>query len=199
MDGIPLLPDDKISDTWDYTDLIRQISFILEAGRFHLLETAGRFVTRYLMLPNLEKNLPIHSMDLALTKFDIFGRAEASVGIQAEANEFQYRREITSWGWVDVIDENSRMGLYRLNLHPGQRIDNHYHNKTREAEFILTSGIELTNGSQVYRVIKPDEVFHWETGQCHGYQNTGKSVANILCIDEPPFKPGDEIIQKVSV
>lgn len=196
MNGMPPLPDDRISDTWDYTELAKQIGFILEAGRFHLLETAARFVARYLLLPNLHEKFTIDSLEVSLTKFDVVAQnSNATVSVNAHAGDFTYKREIKSWGWVDVVDENSRLGLYRLNIHSAKKIENHYHNITREAEFILNSGIEITKDSGAYEKVLMGEVFHWQNKQCHGYKNTGTSTASILCIDEPPFRQSDEILK----
>lgn len=200
MNGMPPLPDDKISDTWDYTELAKQIGFILEEGRFHLLETAARFTARYLLLPNLHEKFTIDALELSLTKFDVVSpHTNAAVSLEANAGDFKYAREIKSWGWVDVVDENSRLGLYRLNIHSAQQIENHYHNVTREAELVLNSGIEITKDSGSYKKVLMGEVFHWQNQQCHGYKNMNASTASILCIDEPPFKQSDEILKKVTV
>lgn len=200
MNGMPALSDDKISDTWDYTELAKQIGFILEAGRFHLLETAARFVARYLLLPHVHEKFTIDSLELSLTKFDVVGQnSNAMVSVLANAGDFTYKREIKSWGWVDVVDENSRLGLYRLNIHAAQKIENHYHNLTREAELVLNSGIEVTKDFSPYEKVLKGEVFHWQNKQCHGYENSGTSTASILCIDEPPFEQSDEILRKANV
>lgn len=197
MNGMPPLPNDKISDTCDYTKLAKQIGFILEAGRFHLLETAARFVTRYLMLPNLHESFSVDSVELSLTKFDVVGKnANASVSVHADKGDFQFKREIKSWGSVDVIDENSRLGLYKLNILPGQKIENHYHNDTREAELVLSSAVEISQDLKSFHPASSGEIFYWKAKQCHGYKNSGASTASILCVDEPPFKPGDEIIKE---
>lgn len=188
---------EKIGSTRDYAKIAHEVGFILRAGRFVLLENAALFLLRYLLLPSPgQPDQPkIETARVSLTKLHALpGKASACVTMEARAGEVTYEREITPWGWVDVVATNDRMGLYKLNMRPQGVIANHYHKVTREAEFILCSGVELTMDEKPYRPVRLGAEFHWEKGQCHGYRNVGKQTAAVLCVDEPAFQPADEIV-----
>ena len=185
---------DDLRRTRDYAAISREVRFILQSGRFHLLETAARFLLRWLLLPPPpgDRGPPVRSARVALTKFHALpGEATARVSLAAEA--LDYTRERNPWGTVDVVDECRRVGLYRLNVAPGQAIPNHYHQRTREAELILSGGLVgwREGGRPAPRAV--GERFRWARREEHGYRNEGVAVASILCMDAPPFDPADEV------
>ncbi len=192
----PAADRDELSLTWDYAAISREVTFILQAGRFHLLETAARFLLRWLLLPPAAgetRPRPLRAR-VRLTKFGALpGEARARVSIEAGAGEVGFSLETNPWGTVDVIDECRRLGLYRLNVAPGMSIPNHYHQKMREAELVLTGGLVGWREGDEPRPRAVGEIFQWRRREAHGYRNDGPRVASILCIDAPPFDPADEV------
>jgi len=194
VDASAAADGDDLRRTWDYAAISRETAFILQSGRFHLLETASRFILRWLLLPPQpgESRPGARRGSVTLTKFNVLpGEALARVSLSGEAPE--YTVETNPWGTVDVVDECRRLGLYRLNVAPGQSIPNHYHQRMREAELVLTPGLVgwREGGSEHRRVV--GEAFHWGKNEEHGYRNEGVRPASILCVDSPPFDPADEV------
>ncbi len=190
---------DDLHQTFCYDTMTRQVAFLLEAGRFYLLETASWVLLRTLLLPSVE-NSPVPSPSRAtvtLTKFGALpGQARAVVSLSGLSAAQTYLREDNDWGTVDVIAETRRLGVYRLNLAPGQQIPRHVHHRMREAELVLSPGLEGWQEGQEPRRLNQGDRFNWESGQAHGYRNTSDQARSLLCLDAPPFIPEDEVVVK---
>ena len=187
---------DALHLTWNYASLVREVSFVLQAGRFHLLETAGRVALRYLLLPpqHDDPRAPATWARIVLTKFHVLpGEARPRVEVSGHARDEQYVVEQKRWGTVDVVDENKRLGLYRLNVAPGRTIPNHVHRRMREEELVLTAGLVGWVGDEAPRPLAVNAHREWNNEAAHGYRNVGERTASVLCLNEPPFDPVDEI------
>lgn len=187
---------DRLDDTWDYAAMARDLTFVLQQGRFYLLEAAAQVLLRYLLSPpgpSEGRPQPI-AATLRLTKFGVLpGQATPSVELQASAEELEYKQEQNPWGTVDVIAETRLLGLYRLNVLPDMEIPNHEHHVMREAELILSGGLVGWKEGHEPKDLVQGSVFEWAKKQPHGYRNTGKRPGSILCLDSPPFDPSDEV------
>ena len=189
---------DDLRRSWDYDHIAAVVTFILQSGRFHLLETAAWSLVRFLLLPPVPGVQRAQAMAcrVKLTKPGALpGRARAMVECQSASADHRYSREEKSWGWVDVIEENRRLGLYRLTLQPGCELPTHHHERMREAEIVLSEGLTGWQQGEPARALGQGEVFRWEHGQTHGYGNASALPASLLCIDAPPFDPSDEILE----
>ena len=89
------------------------------------------------------------------------------------------------------MGETTKVGVYRLNVAPGQVLPTHYHQTMREAELVLSPNLSLISPDEE-RVLAVGEQIAWPKGYVHGYKNTGEHMASLLCIDSPPFIPDDE-------
>lgn len=96
--------------------------------------------------------------------------------------------ESTFFGKADILFTNQVFGVYRLRIAPGNKIPNHYHRKMKEKEFILSKNLYL-NGKHTAQ----GSIHIWDFKTPHEYINDSKFEQSILCIDEPPFDPKDEI------
>ena len=187
---------DDLSKTWNYASLTQQVIFILQSGRFYLLESAGRMLLRYLLLPPApdEQRPPITSAGLSLTKFGVLpGEATPRLTLSAQAGDVTWTTEEKPWGSVDIIDENRRMGLYRLNIAPGFEIPNHVHRRMRECEMVLTEGLHGWQDGSAPQRLHAGERRDWSLEQPHGYANRSPRSSSILCLDAPRFDPSDEV------
>jgi len=202
VDAGPAADGDDLRRTWDYAAISREVGFILRAGRFHLLETAARFLLRWLLLPPQpgEGRPQASRASVTLTKFNVLpGEALARVSLASGSPDggadsaTGYTVETNPWGTVDVVDECRRIGLYRLNVAPGQSIPNHYHQRMREAELILTPGLVGWREGEAEQQRAVGDTFHWAKNEEHGYRNVRERSASILCVDSPPFDPSDEV------
>ena len=187
---------DRLDDTWDYGTMARDLTFVLQQGRFYLLEAAAQVLLRYLLAPpgpSEGRPRPI-AATVKLTKFGVLpGQATPSVELQASAEELDYAQEHNPWGTVDVIAETRLLGLYRLNVLPQMEIPNHEHHVMREAELVLSCGMEGWKEGRPPSVLPMGSILEWQRKQPHGYRNTGTETGSILCLDSPPFDPTDEV------
>ena len=190
--------EDALGRTRDYGALSNEITFILESGRFHLLETAAQVLLRWLLLPPDEGSAvpPIESASVRLTKPEALpGTAQAMVEVNGRATDQSWEREQKPWGWVDIVEETRRAGLYRLTLVPSGELPTHHHLNMREAEFVLDSGLLGWNNGSEPAPLPVGQVLRWKSEQRHGYRNEGSPAASLLCLAAPPFNPADEILE----
>ncbi|MBK9368542.1 MAG: dihydroneopterin aldolase [Deltaproteobacteria bacterium] len=134
---------EDLQQTWDYGALEREVTFVLQAGRFLLLETAARALLRMLLLPPppTSPRPPATWASLRLSKPNALpGGVLARVAVESRAAEQSYTQEVKPWGSVDLIDQSRRLALYRLNLLPGAVLPRHFHRHTVESELTLTPG-----------------------------------------------------------
>ncbi len=197
IDGRAAAESDDLNTTFNYAGIANQISFILEEGRFKLLETACWMIQRCLLLsPPDGVNRPIaRSVDVRLSKFGVLpGDAIAVVRSVAHAADVAYEEEEKPWGTVDIVAESRDVGLYRLNLSPGGYLPSHFHQVMREAELSIHPGLELREEEGPWRPLTAGDRFQWPNGHVHGYRNAGRVTSSLLCIDAPCFDPNDEIL-----
>jgi dihydroneopterin aldolase len=178
---------DELRDTVDYGEVARHVAFILQSGRFHLLESAAWVLLRWLTFPAL-----VRSARVRLSKSGAIGNGAKAV-VEASMEAGTYPVEHKSWGTVDVVAETRRLGLYRLTISPGARIPEHHHQRMRECELVLSGGLALAVDGDPVGALAPGRTFAWASGQRHAWSNVGTRGASILCLDSPPFDPADEI------
>jgi quercetin dioxygenase-like cupin family protein len=100
------------------------------------------------------------------------------------------------FGYVEVIDEHERSGLYLLHIAPAHELGWHRHDVMRERELIVTDGLRagtVRHGRVHERVTVAGTVVSLGRGVAHRYTNPTDSWQRVLCIDSPPFIPTDEI------
>ena len=158
-------------------------------------------LARHFLLPFIDSAFgPAATMaDVRLTKFDALPEESlASIRTEVSAAELKYDYEQPPWGRVAIISETQDMGLYSLQIAPGETLPLHHHEVMREAEFIMDDGLRLLTLDQAPRDLSAGEVVEWPHKTVHGYQNVSDHWCRVLCIDSPPFIPGDEIQWKGS-
>lgn len=188
---------DALDHTWNYAAIADQVDFILGAGRFWLLESAAHVLLHWLLLPPSagEDRPPTVAAGVSLTKFGVLpGAARPRVSVQAQAASLSFGHEVNPWGTVDVVAETERLGLYRLNVAPGQRIPNHVHRRMKEHEYVLTDGILGWRNNRAPTPLSAGTRRDWALDEPHGYHNASERVASILCLDRPRFDPTDEVV-----
>ncbi len=183
--------DERLAETVDYAAVASQIAFLLRTCRFHLLETAARVLTRFLLAPPApgERRARILHANLCLTKpYALAGHGVPSLRIRRDARDAALGHETQPFGTVDIVDETRHFGVYRLNVAPGRSIPTHVHRVMEESEMILGDGL-LCQGKPV----RPGTVFRWPKDAPHRYDNPSDRWQTILCVDSPPFSRQDEI------
>ena len=123
-----------------------------------------------------------------LTKFGALrDGARAVVESRLTGEELKYEQELKSWGTVDVVGETGDVGIYRLNIAPGQCLPAHYHQQMREAEFVLDPGLSGQWDGANHTLMVGQRF--WPRGQHTAIHWIKPSL---LCIDQPTFIPEDE-------
>lgn len=181
----------RLRESVDYAAIAGQITFLLTACRFRMIETAADAIARYLLLPppKGERRAQIDGLRLRLTKsFALAGRAIPYVEVYREASEFELTKETSKFGEVDIVFERKSFGIYRLNIDPKANIPLHVHRQMHESELVLGDGL-LCQGKPV----AAGTVFHWPHGAAHRYDNPTDRVQTVLCVDSPRFIPDDEV------
>src|ERR1700712_392908 len=167
LDTRPAAEHQRLRDTVDYAAIAGQLTFLLTACRFRMIETAAHALARYLLLPPAagEQRAQIDAIKLKLTKsFALSGRAIPSVEVQREAHEFELKTEQSKFGIVDIVFERRSFGIYRLNVEPHGSIPLHVHPQMHESALVLGDGL-LCQGKPV----AAGTGFHWPHGAAHRY------------------------------
>ena len=154
------------------------------------LDTAHA-LTRYLLAPPaLGEDRPrLQEVTLRLTKpMALGGNGVPSLEVTRTAADVKLGLETKPFGTVDVVHETRSEGIYRLNVAPGRSIPLHVHRVMNESEMILGDGLLLNGRSTV-----AGEVYRWAHDVKHRYDNPTDRWRSILCVDSPPFLPGDEV------
>ncbi|MEE2961904.1 MAG: dihydroneopterin aldolase [Myxococcota bacterium] len=185
-----------INYTVDYARLSGELRFLLEASRFDLLEEAAEGIARYVLAPPTADcaRVQVQAVSLDISKPEALdGRAKPSIEIYREVQDYEFEIEEAIFGFVDVIFETKKVGVYRLRVAPGAEIPVHYHKEMDEAELTLGAGL-LVQGHPAL----PGEGRFWPRGFPHTYQNTSTEECTILCVDRPKFIRKDEIATDIS-
>jgi dihydroneopterin aldolase len=181
----------SLEETVDYLAIAGQVSFLLSACRFQLIETAARALASYLIAPPTlaERRAPIRRVAVEIHKpLALPSPATARLTIERVAGSEVMKIEQKGFGTVDVIHETAQSGIYRLNVGPGQEIPLHVHRTMEEHELVLTRGL-ISQGREIF----PGTAFHWPRGAAHYYRNPTPLHQTILCVDAPRFIPEDEV------
>jgi dihydroneopterin aldolase len=182
---------EQIARTVDYGRLAGELRFLLESGRFQLLETAAEALARWVLLePTPDRpGAVVERADVKLMKPEaLAGGARASLTISRRRDEVRYTHEEKPFGRVDVVYEAKECGVYRLRIGPGRSIPTHVHRRMDEHELVLGDRL-LVQG----RPVPWGTAHHWPKDHPHRYDNPSDVEQTLLCVDRPPFLPADEI------
>ena len=108
-----------LSDTIDYAQLASEVAFILQAGRFKLLESAALALCHYLLTPPIGKALTVTAAKVTLSKpMALAGRAIPSVSIRRTGDQVTISDELHGEATVQRIYETDELTLLRLQHWP---------------------------------------------------------------------------------
>ena len=182
---------EKLVSTVDYAAITGQITFLLEAGRFRLLETAAHTLAAFLLAPPApgEHRAAIYNARVRLTKpAALPSGAVPTLEIARDREWLTMAQERKPFGTVDIVHETRDVGIYRLNIAPHKSIPLHHHRVMQESEMLLSDGL-LCQGLPR----KSGTIFRWPNHLAHRYDNPTDIFQTVLCVDSPPFIERDEI------
>lgn len=117
--------DENLDKTHCYGQIQRLTKFILENGRFHLLENAAQFLANFFLLPPVAPSLrpAVEQVFVRLLKPDILpGETEVVVALHVKSDEIQFLSEKYDWGLLESVAKNDHTQLLRLSAGPGKKI-----------------------------------------------------------------------------
>lgn len=182
---------EALAHTVDYAACARDVAFLLEHGRFRMLETAAHALARYLLAPPArgERRARIDQVRIDLRKPEALQhRATPRLSIERSSEGLSYVVEEKAFGTVDVLLQTRDVGIYRLNIAPGGTIPLHVHHVMEEAELVLTNGLHCQG-----KPVAAGTAHRWPKDAAHLYENPTERWQSILCVDSPPFIEADEI------
>jgi dihydroneopterin aldolase len=188
-----LAPDTHrtLDNTFDYARLAGMARFLLQRGRFILLESAALALCRTILAPPTP-DAPCLRPSAATVRLSkpraLGGNGIPSVTVTRRAGDMHYRQEHRPFGRVDILHEQPDLGIYRLRVAPGGCIDTSVHRVLQEDELILGNQLLLQN-----QPVAPGSGFAWPRDHPHRYDNPGDIEQTILCIDRPALFEADEI------
>jgi len=108
-----------LSYSVDYSQLAAEVAFIVQAGRFKLIESAALALCHYLMTPPVDKPLTVAAARVTLSKPEaLSGRAIPTVSIGRRSEQIQIREEHQGEATVLGIYETNEVSLLRLQRWP---------------------------------------------------------------------------------
>ena len=180
----------SLTDSVDYSVVAGEVAFILQVGKFRLLETAAEALCHHLLSPappDRPSRRPA-AVSIRIQKpLALNGAAEPWVGITRHADEVAYGKEVNHFGEVDILHENDDCGIYLLRIPPGAKIPAHYHVEMDEGELVVSDGLMLQN-----EPVLPGIAHIWPKNFVHEYENPTDVERSILCVNAPKFIPSDE-------
>jgi dihydroneopterin aldolase len=171
---------ERIGRTIDYDAMAAQIAFLLQAGRFELLETAAHVLALHLLSPPAagERRSQVELVRLRLTKpAALGGRGIPSLEIERDASWAWLESTATPFGSIDVIHQSRHTRIYRLHLAPGRSITRR-RSGMLEAELVLGEGLERDG----VVVARGAQVRDAEVGP-RAYVNASLHPQSLLCVD----------------
>ena len=180
----------SLADSVDYSVVAGEVAFVLQVGKFRLLETAAEALCHQLLAPappDRPSRRPA-AVSLRLQKpLALNGAAEPWIGITRNAEEMAYGKEVNHFGEVDIVHENDDCGIYLLRIPPGAKIPAHYHAEMHEGELVVSNGLMLQNEPVLAGIAHV-----WPKHFVHEYENPTDVERSILCVNSPKFIPSDE-------
>lgn len=149
VDSIKAAYTDKIVHTLNFADVAKEVSFILKAGQFSLLETACAFILHYLFIPPLPQRdyrPQVKGAKVSLLKAKPFpGNTSAGVVVRANVDEMKQvidaMKTKTPWGDFSTIYQNQNLALSCLNLNPKKEINFGMLKQGKGEFYSLTDGL----------------------------------------------------------
>jgi dihydroneopterin aldolase len=172
---------ERIGSTVDYDAMAAQIAFLLQAGRFELLETAAHVLAVQMLAPPAvgERRTQIHSVRLRLTKPSAMaGRAIPALEIERDARWARLEAKATPFGSIEVLHQSRHTRIYRMNLDPGRSVTRRSARRTTEAELVLGDGMERDG-----EPVPAGTAIRDPAAPSRAYRNPAPRSQSLLCVD----------------
>lgn len=184
LDLHPAGESDDVTRTVDYGRLAGEVRFLLEHGRFRLLEAAAETVARYLLLPPTP-DAPRPPVQRAVVRIDkpeaLRGVAQPAVVITRTTEQAAPTVERTLYGSVEVLHRSRDVTVARVRVLPGAYVDTHRHSHGDEAELTLGDTLDAQG-----RPLAWGTAVTWPRALPHRWFNRGTTEQSLLRVTRPP-------------
>lgn len=178
----------RLEHTLDYVRIAGMARFLLQRGRFLLLESAALALCRAILAPpTRDAPRPLAVVVRMIKPRALGGQGVPSITVVRRAEDLRLERQVRPFGEVDVLYEGEGLGLYRRRIAAGRSIAARVHPDLERHELILGSELVL-QGQRV----RPGLAFHWPRNHLYRYDNPGAVEQSVLCLDRPPLAESDE-------
>jgi dihydroneopterin aldolase len=187
---------ETLAATLDYGRAAGEIRFLLESGRFRLLETAADALVHWLLAPPTpDRHAPVVvAAGVKLTKPEALGGgALVSLAIERARTELgAIESEARAWGAVDVIYVGRDCGVYRRRLAPRASIASH--TGVDEHELVLGDHVRVQR-----RAIPSGTAHHWSPESVRRYDNDADVEQGLLAVVRPSSMPREDRVDEPSL
>ena len=133
-----------LSYTVDYSQLVAEVSFIVQAGRFKLIESAALALCHYLITPPVGKPIAVAAARVTLSKPEaLAGRAMPAVSMHRRNEQVQIREEHQGEATMLRIYETNEVSLLRLQHWPSAALAPMTSRYTESQEFTINPQTRL--------------------------------------------------------
>ena len=184
LDTRPSAKSETLSATLDYGRAAGELRFLLESGRFRLLETAADALVHWLLAPpSPERHAPrVERARVRLTKPEALGGgALVSLDIARDKSEVVVETVATAWGAGDVVSVARDCGIYRRRIAPGRSSGAHLAGVDVH-ELVLGDHLEVQR-----RHVPAGVAHHWGRDVVRRYDNASDVEQALLCVARPPL------------
>jgi len=94
----------------DYARLRGELTMIMRACRFQLLETAAEALCRYILAPPLDDRAQVQRVSVRLGKPAV----STSLRVTREASEYTWSRHAEPWGWSQIVFQAKDAHIFRF-------------------------------------------------------------------------------------
>lgn len=176
----------------DYARLSGETRFILQSGKFLLIETAAEAICRHILAP-AAPDVPLPEIAAVTVRIDKPEAVEgvlASVEVTRRKGEHAFETlEHPQHGTVDVIYRAPECGIYRRRLDPGAV------QKPLATRALIHRCMALSDGLLLQgEAVAPGAAYTFGAGEAYRWANPTDAERSVLCIDVERFDLDDAVV-----
>ena len=170
---------EALGETIDYGFLCGELRFLLEHGRFRLIETAAQVLARWILLPT-EGRPRVDEVRLRIEKPAALGGARPFITIVRTAADMQCVEEPQPWGTAVTLHAGRDCGVVRMTLLPRQALPTHLHKDSDQADLVIGDGLRLQG-----KPVRGGVALRWPRLHPHRYDNPTADRLAVLTVAHP--------------
>ena len=178
---------EELGETIDYGFLCGELRFLLEHGRFRLIETAAHVLARWILLPTLGRPR-VDEVRLRIEKPAALGGARPFITIVRGVHDMQCVEEPQPFGTTVTLHAGRDCGVTRMTLWPGKVLPTHLHKDSDQADLVIGDGLRLQG-----KPVRGGVALRWPRLHPHRYDNPSAGPLAVLTVAHPALVHHDFI------